>query len=41
MRVNKWLVPTLALILMLGTVGIAQANGWWIEFINGGDNNFP
>lgn len=30
MRVNKWLVPTLALILMLGTVGIAQANGWWI-----------
>ena len=30
MRVNKWLVPTLALILMLGTVGLAQANGWWI-----------
>ena len=30
MRVNKWLVPTLALLLMLGTVGIAQANGWWI-----------
>jgi uncharacterized protein YidB (DUF937 family) len=29
-RVNKWLVPTLALILMLGTVGVAQANGWWI-----------
>jgi predicted flap endonuclease-1-like 5' DNA nuclease len=30
MRVNKWLLPTLALILMLGTVGVAQANGWWI-----------
>lgn len=30
MRVNKWLVPTLALLLLLGTVGIAQANGWWI-----------
>ncbi len=30
MRVNKWLVPSLALILMMGTVGIAQANGWWI-----------
>ncbi|MBP8292090.1 MAG: hypothetical protein KAX65_04915 [Caldilineaceae bacterium] len=30
MRVNKWLVPTLALILMMGTVGVAQANGWWI-----------
>jgi uncharacterized protein YidB (DUF937 family) len=29
-RVNKWLLPTLALLLMLGTVGIAQANGWWI-----------
>jgi hypothetical protein len=29
-RVNKWLVPTLALLLMLGTVGLAQANGWWI-----------
>lgn len=30
MKVNKWLLPTLALILMLGTVGVAQANGWWI-----------
>lgn len=30
MRVNKWLLPTLALALLLGTVGVAQATGWWI-----------
>ena len=30
MRVNKWLVPTLALVLLLGTVGVAQATGWWL-----------
>lgn len=30
MRVNKWLLPILALVLLLGTVGIAQAAGWWV-----------
>lgn len=30
MKVNKWLIPTLALALLLGTVGIAQATGWWL-----------
>lgn len=30
MRVNKWLLPILALVLLLGTVGIAQAAGWWM-----------
>ena len=30
MRVNKWLLPILALVLILGTVGIAQAAGWWV-----------
>ncbi|MFN8466989.1 MAG: hypothetical protein U0X20_15655 [Caldilineaceae bacterium] len=30
MRVNKWLVPILALVLILGTVGIAQATGLWV-----------
>lgn len=29
MKVNKWLLPTLALVLMLGTVGVAQAMGLW------------
>jgi hypothetical protein len=29
-RVNKWLLPTLALALLLGTVGAAQAAGWWL-----------
>lgn len=30
MKVNKWLVPTLALVLLFGTVGVAQATGWWL-----------
>ncbi len=30
MRVNKWLLPILALVLILGTVGIAQATGLWV-----------
>ena len=30
MRVNKWLLPILALVLILGTVGIAQAAGLWV-----------
>lgn len=30
MRVNKWFVPVLAVALLLGTVGVAQATGWWI-----------
>ncbi len=30
MRVNKWFVPVLAVVLLLGTVGVAQATGWWI-----------
>lgn len=30
MRVNKWLLPVLALVLILGTVGIAQAAGLWV-----------
>ncbi len=30
MRVNKWLVPVLAVALLLGAVGVAQATGWWI-----------
>ena len=30
MKVNKWLLPILALVLLLGTVGIAQAAGWWV-----------
>ncbi len=30
MRVNKWLLPALALVLLLGTVGVAQAAGWWL-----------
>ncbi|MBK8048053.1 MAG: hypothetical protein IPK16_13520 [Anaerolineales bacterium] len=30
MSVNKWLMPVLALILLLGTVGVAQATGWWV-----------
>lgn len=30
MRVNKWLVPVLAVALLLGSVGVAQATGWWI-----------
>lgn len=30
MKVNKWLLPALALALLLGTVGVAQATGWWI-----------
>ena len=30
MKVNKWLIPTLALALLLGTVGVAQATGWWL-----------
>lgn len=29
MKVNKWLLPALALGLLLGTVGIAQATGLW------------
>jgi hypothetical protein len=29
-RVNKWLLPILALVLILGTVGIAQAAGLWV-----------
>ncbi len=30
MRVNKWFVPVLAVAFLLGTVGVAQATGWWI-----------
>ena len=30
MRVNKWLLPILALLLILGTVGFAQAAGLWV-----------
>ena len=30
MRVNKWFVPVLAVALLLGMVGVAQATGWWI-----------
>jgi hypothetical protein len=29
-RVNKWFLPVLALLLLLGTVGVAQASGWWL-----------
>jgi len=29
MKVNKWLLPVLALTLLLGTVGVAQALGVW------------
>ena len=38
MRVNRYLVPVLALVLLLGTVGVAQLTGNWIvsgkELIN-------
>lgn len=29
MKVNKWLLPVLALTLLMGTVGVAQALGVW------------
>lgn len=30
MTVNRWLMPTLALVIFFGAIGIAQASGTWV-----------
>lgn len=29
MRVNRWLVPVIAIVILLGSVPLAKVNGWW------------
>lgn len=30
MRVSRWVVPVVSVLILFGGVGVAQASGWWI-----------